>query len=581
MLAGAIAFVLLASFSKPGTSQPSVAASIAPIKTAIPARPAIIYSRLVYVAAESNVASDNNPGTQSLPYKTLSAALRHLKTGDDIVVQPGTYREFLAIPGASSLIHTFRIRAEVPRTAIIKGSDTVSDWRSDRLLKYSTNWPGDEPSQVFRQGKPLQQIAGTVFGGYPTKTSHPMQSLHQSSGGIWPGRISGSIKSMIPDSFWFDSQTKQLHIQLSSPLGTKEAIEVSVRRFLLDASNAESMTIDGLSFEHSNTSVHWHNGALLIGGTNNQVQNALIRKMDAACLQFTGGKGNRLLNSELTECGQLGLKAVGDGLIVEGNTISNNNTRNFNKWWEAGGMKFIGKGGLNNSVIHANLVYKNHGDGIWIDWGNQNNLISANSSSYNTGFGIHYEASTSGKIIDNVVIGNKQRGIYLSQSQDTMAAFNLVAFNKLEGIVVMDEGRRDSSGKLDLSTRRNSVFGNVIAWNDSAALILPKGELRNTSDANLIVQTRSRPDFGMDWLSNSNGGKNLSQWQEQTGQDLASSVVVMKPSEKLLALVAKETLELDPKELRELAVEPANVLKRTPQTIEAVAGHRQKPGPRE
>ena len=58
------------------------------------------------------------------------------------------------------------------------------------------------------------------------------------------------------------------------------------------------------------------------------------------------GPGFVIRNSTVDACGQLGMNVRGADGVLENNVVRNNNTRGFNKWWEAGGMKFVGNGGL-------------------------------------------------------------------------------------------------------------------------------------------------------------------------------------------------------------------------------------------
>lgn len=61
----------------------------------------------LYVAAEHPEASDNNPGTEALPWKTLTKAARSAKPGDTVLVKAGTYIEPLEINGQNITFRAF------------------------------------------------------------------------------------------------------------------------------------------------------------------------------------------------------------------------------------------------------------------------------------------------------------------------------------------------------------------------------------------------------------------------------------------------------------------------------------------
>lgn len=534
------------------------------------------YLRQVYVDTSSHAARDTNPGTRVAPLKTIMAAVRQIRPGDEIIVRPGVYREAIIVPGRTWGSQPTRLRAETPRTALIKGSVAVSSWREEASGLYSMQWTGAEPSQVYRKGSALKQVAGTIFGGYPLLPTHQYATLHASQGGIWLGRLAGGRNSMPLDSFFFDSSEKRLYVRLSSSLPADEELEVSVARFVLQAMNVTGFTVEGLDFEHSNTSYYWHNGAILINGTGNTLRNLVAQRMDAACVQITGGSDNRLIDSIVRECGQVGVKADGERVLIANNQVYGNNTRNFNKWWEAGGMKFIGNGGLKNSEVSNNQVHSNKGDGIWFDWGNSSNTIQRNLVAYNTGFGIQYEASHTGLIMDNQVFGNGQRGIYLSHSRDTQVLHNLVAFNGLQGIVSIDEGRIDPKGLLDLRPRRNTIAGNLVAWNKEQAVILPGRAYANQSNANLFVVSRDQAQFSMGWPS-ALSSRDLASWRLMEGQDAASVGMVNPPSPTLASSIASRQLAPDWSELRTTAA----AMNLTPSVLQLVStpALRSRPGP--
>ena len=75
------------------------------------------------------------------------------------------------------------------------------------------------------------------------------------------------------------------------------------------------------------------------------------------------------------------------------------------------------------------------------------------------------------------------------------------AYNsKLEkSIAIIEEGR--SKEDPALVPRANRVFGNIVAWSDKAAIVLPAGLLGNSSDSNLFLVARDKPRFSLGWGS--------------------------------------------------------------------------------
>ena len=230
------------------------------------------------------------------------------------------------------------------------------------------------------------------------------------------------------DSFFFDRDERKLHLRLAVDDLTGHAIEVSTRTYLMFGTNLSRITIRNLDFQHSNTSTSSRSGAVTLSGERLTLEAIHVSEADSTGIDLSGSDIT-LKNSGANNCGQLGIKGHGRNMQFIANETSGNNTRSFNKWWEAGGAKFVGLGGLQDSVVSGHKAFANNGDGIWFDWKNRNNRIDGGLFAYNKGFGIHYEASAGAVITGNVVVGNGQRGIYLPQSSDSVIAFNLIARN--------------------------------------------------------------------------------------------------------------------------------------------------------
>jgi|GEM_PF-715045 len=483
------------------------------------------------VAPQDPNAQDAGNGSPSAPYKTLSYAMSQLRPGDHLTIAAGTYRDALVFPqkpwtritaaaieaaniNSAYLLKNNETVIEGQGTVLIKGSDIVNDWRALGVRRYMKPW-ADEPQQVFVDGKPLIQVAGTIFEGFPEKQNHPLLALHKSQKGIWPGRINGNQDSMPDNSFYYDRTGKTLYIKPALTKLKGHVVEVSTRPILLSGNGVTDIVVKNLTFQHSNTSTNLRAGLILMTGLRISLENLRVSEADATGISLMGDDIT-LRNSSANNCGQLGIKGRGKRMQLIDNETNGNNTRGFNKWWEAGGAKFIGNGGLQDSLISGHKALGNFGDGIWFDWKNRNNTVQNSLSAYNHGFGIHYEASDRGRIINNVVVANEQRGIYLPHSSDSIIAYNLVASNGLQGIAIVDEGRRDPDGVFDMSARGNKVFSNIIAWNASP-LVLPTKLVDNVSDGNVFIGDADQTKPGLGWVNMFH--EELIKWTTRTSQD--------------------------------------------------------------
>jgi parallel beta-helix repeat protein len=474
-----------------------------------------------HVDARHPAAQDSGDGSAQRPYRSLSYAMKQIRAGDTLNIAPGVYRDALIFPDIGWSGAPTVIQPASPGEVLIKGSDVVTGWEAvERGLFVRQGWQVNS-QQVFVDGVPLQQIGGTILGGYPEKAGHPMQKLHATQGGIWPGRVAGGVEKMTDNSFYYDAAAQRLYLKVPHASLDGHVVEASVRAHLVLGKGVQNVTLRKLRFQHANTTAVNQTGAVHLWQSSRNVLEELdVSYADGAGFDITGDE-NIIRNSKANYCGQLGMKVRGRANRLTGNETSFNNTRGFNKWWEAGGAKFVGEGGLRDSEVSGHRALGNRGDGIWFDWMNSNNRVHDNVSAYNAGFGIHYEASRQGYIYNNYVFGNRQRGIYLPHSSESVVAYNLVANNGYEGIAVIDEGR--SRDKPELAPRANRVLGNIIAWNGRSSLVLPQGMLDNAADYNLYVSANEPPGFSIGWASRDSPiRKGLDAWRAASGQDAHS-----------------------------------------------------------
>jgi len=442
-------------------------------------------------------ASDSGAASRAQPLMTIAAAMRRLQPGDHVLIAAGVYREPLLLPKQSwSGSARTLIEGDSLGRTLIKGSIVVGSWQPAGAGRFTASL-GQEPEQVFVDDQPLQQIGGTIFDGYPVRPNHPLATLHAGNGGIWPGRVDGDRDSMPVNSFHYDRALGNVMIRVAADSLAGRTVEVAALQRLAFATGVERLSLKNLSFEHSNTTLSARGGAVQLEGRNIRIENVRIRRADGTCLGLNGAD-HEIVASTFSECGQTGLGGRGSGWKIVDVTVSQNNTRGFNKWWEAGGAKFVGDGGLNNSTITRFRATNNQGDGLWFDWKNRNNRVTDSLLAFNAGFGLHLEICEGFLLDNNVVVGNRQRGIYLRQTSLSTVAFNLVASNGLDGIAIVDEGQRDPRGEMDFSVRNNWVIANVIAWN-AVGLTMPAPLADNRADGNVFAGDGEATALRLGW----------------------------------------------------------------------------------
>ena len=81
------------------------------------------FSRTYYVDQSDLKASDGNPGTKELPFKTISRAAELLQPGERVVVGTGVYREWVRpARGGTDPEHMISYEAAPGAKVVIKGS---------------------------------------------------------------------------------------------------------------------------------------------------------------------------------------------------------------------------------------------------------------------------------------------------------------------------------------------------------------------------------------------------------------------------------------------------------------------------
>ena len=81
-----------------------------------------------FVDVNSPKASDANPGTDELPFKTINRAAQLVQPGDVVVVKAGIYREHVRLTRSGKPGAPITFIADPPGSVILTGSDPITGW---------------------------------------------------------------------------------------------------------------------------------------------------------------------------------------------------------------------------------------------------------------------------------------------------------------------------------------------------------------------------------------------------------------------------------------------------------------------
>ncbi len=91
---------------------------------------AVVATDLV-VNQNNAAASDENPGTEEKPLKTISAAAAKVHAGDKVIIHGGDYREMVVLAASGTVEAPIIFAAAPGEKPVIKGSEIVKNWVSE------------------------------------------------------------------------------------------------------------------------------------------------------------------------------------------------------------------------------------------------------------------------------------------------------------------------------------------------------------------------------------------------------------------------------------------------------------------
>ena len=371
-----------------------------------------VWEKELFVNGSDPAASDDNDGSESAPFRTISRAAQLATPGTRVRIHAGTYRECVSpAAGGTDPEHMISYEAFGDGKVIISAAEQVTAFRPSEGWMLVRGWGEAQPESirvweydldpdVFRGYNPfcaMNILHDRLFIEYD-KTD--MTTYLNRRGCVF---CDGKALKQVPlyngmageeDTYWVEANGMKVHFRLKGDADPKDhLIEVTVREqcFAPEKEFLNYIRVKEIICEKAATGapvpqrgaisahrghhwiiedceVNWSNGVAIDVG--NECWHHTHTEDEV--IGYSVIRGCRIRDAGV--CGIAGMFA--ERLLIEDNVIEGTGWQKMELSWEAGGIK------LHNSVnglIRRN-VFRNtfRADHLWLDCGNENNRITGN-----------------------------------------------------------------------------------------------------------------------------------------------------------------------------------------------------------
>ncbi|MDD2979379.1 MAG: right-handed parallel beta-helix repeat-containing protein [Hespellia sp.] len=376
----------------------------------------------------SEKAARGGDGSKSKPYQTISEAAKRAVAGDEILVEPGIYRESVDPVNAGTSEQRITYRSVVNKAAVITGAEPVSGWR----LYEGDVWSVRVPNGIFGEYNPYTvSVTGDWYWAIkPLHTGEvylngkSMYEVMELEKVMNPEVYKGSWDQSGTTLCWYTEQDCGMTVLYANFQGknpNEEKVEINVRRncFYPSITGVGYITLSGFTISKAATQwapptayqegmvgPHWSKGWIIedceisdskcsgisLGKylqpdndnkwTTKYTKAGTQTERDAICQAQAEGWSKESIGSHIVrrcnihDCGQTGIVGHLGGAfsVIEDNHIHHINNKQELAGAEIGGIK-----------MHAaiDVVFKrNHihhcTRGIWLDWQAQGTRVTGN-----------------------------------------------------------------------------------------------------------------------------------------------------------------------------------------------------------
>ncbi|MBN1998535.1 right-handed parallel beta-helix repeat-containing protein, partial [candidate division KSB1 bacterium] len=456
-----------------------------------------LFTKTLVINQNHPKASDSNPGTEELPFRSINAAAQIVQPGERIVIHEGIYREKI-VPkrggkGPDSMISYLAFPGD---SVVIKGSRIVQQWVRSK-----------NPAQ-FSQKLWMKVLADSIF---PEENPFALQNASVADIEImpwaaeWAGRVPYTLRRgmvfqngehlvqlstyedlpRVPGSFWVDSTGFVLHVHPFKSIDPNtQVMEVTVLQHLFkpDTTDLGYIQIKGLTFTHAGNGLprtgtgavftngghHWliednfvsqvNSVGIEIGARSIETSDRERNRADGRRAEASPG-GTIVRHNVISWCGTGGVQGyVNKSSLVENNHFYNIGWQDVERYWECAAVKLLK---CTDTVVRRNLIHDiMAGSAVWLDWDNKNCRITQNTV-YDLDMccngALFIEASREPNLIDhNILWDIRGVGIYGGDSDELIIAHNLIGPCTRPGVLLQVATDRVLRGR-PFTSRRNRI----------------------------------------------------------------------------------------------------------------------------
>jgi len=478
-------------------------------------QPSGFAQKVYHVSIRGN---DANDGSESRPFKTISAAARLAQPGEVITVHEGVYRERINPPrGGESDIMRIVYQAAPGEKVEIKGSEVVKNWEKAE----NDTWKLTLPNRFFGTFNPYSDL---IHGDWFNPKGRPHHTGAVYLNGEWlteAARLDEVLKPAGQVLLWFgqvDNNSTTLWAQFKSVNPNEQMVEINVRQtvFYPEKSGINYITVRGFTMRHAAPpwapptaeqmgviGTHWSKGWIIENNVishsrcsgialgkygdewDNRAESAegyvgtIHRALKNGWNKETIGH-HLVRNNHISHCEQAGVVgSLGCSFsTVTGNTIHDIHVQQLFTGAEMAGIKFHG---AIDVEISRNHIYRTI-RGIWLDWMAQGAHVTGNLLHDNLDQDLFLEVDHGPFLVDNNLFLSSQ--MLLMVSRGGAFAHNLVTGNT--HVVPFDDRLTPfhKAHSTELAGLHNNPSGDVRYYNN---LFMGRGDLSPYDEAKLPV----------------------------------------------------------------------------------------------